>query len=170
MHRSQSAKAWQQPIEEAAQGMRKSSSEPLNIHSMIADRRWLYETSIQSHCVIKNSRVASSEMHVLMTAKNGQLRIYFEQLQAGICRKFRLVHLRIDELVLVHSTRDTNSFYLAVPWKGRLDISIYCTPAALSVNSWLLTLQHMGARVRIFKEQSGDVLSTVCEHGECTEC
>ncbi len=163
MRRSRSAKDWQQPIEEAAQGMRKSSSVPLNMHSMIADRRWLYETSIQSHCVIKNSRVASSEMHVLMTAKNGQLRIYFEQLQAGICRKFRLVHLRIDELVLVHSTRDTNSFYLAVPWKGRLDIAIYCTPVEQSVDSWFLALQRMGART---KEKYFAVLQTVCELGQ----
>ena len=157
---------------QAAKGMEKSSSVPLNMHSMIDARRWqkLGVHDMQSHCVIKNSRCASSEMHVLMAAKNGQLRIYFEQLQAGKCKKFPLVDMRIDELVLMHSMRDENSFYIATPWKGRLDISIYCTPAALSVNSWLLTLQHMGARVRIFKEQSGDVLSTVCEHGECTEC
>ena len=153
-------------------GMQKSSSVPLNMHSMIDARSWqkLDVYDMQSHCVIKNSRCASSEMHVLMAAQNGQLRIYFEQLQAGKCKKFLLVHMRIDEMVLMHSMRDANSFYIATPWKGRLDISIYCTPAAQSVNSWLLALQHMGARVNIFEKQSGAVLSTVPEHGECTEC
>jgi hypothetical protein len=92
-------------------------------------------------------------MHVLMTAKNGQLRIYFEQLQAGIWRKFRLVELRIDELVLIYRTSDQNSFYIATPWKGSLDVSIYCTPAAESTNSWMLILQHMGARIHVFKEK-----------------
>jgi hypothetical protein len=163
MRRSQSAKAWQQPKKQAAQGIQKSFSIPLNMHSTIADRRWLYDTSMQSHCVIKNSRVGTSEMHVLMTAKNGQLHIYFEQLQAGICRKFRLVDLRIDELVLMHSMRDANSFYIATPWKGRLDVAIYCTPVEQSVNSWCLALQRMGA---CKKENYFAMLQTVCELGQ----
>ena len=135
----------------------KSSSVPVNMDSEIHGRRWqslgTFATNMQGHCVIKNSRSAGSELEVLMTAKNGELCIYFEQLRARIWRKFRLVDLRIDDLVLMYSMRDQNSFYIATPWKGRLDVSIYCTPAALSVNSWLLTLQHMGARMDVFKEK-----------------
>jgi hypothetical protein len=137
--------------------MEKSSSVPVNMDSEIHGRRWqslgTHATNMQGHCVIKNSRSAGSELEVLMTAKNGELCIYFEQLRARIWRKFRLVDLRIDDLVLMYSMRDQNSFYIATPWKGRLDVSIYCTPAALSVNSWLLTLQHMGARMDVFKEK-----------------
>jgi hypothetical protein len=80
------------------------------------------------------------------------------------------VDLRIENLVLMYSKRDQNSFYIATPWKGSLDVSIYCTPAAKSANSWLLTLQHMGARMDVFKEKCCAVLPTVCERGECAEC
>jgi hypothetical protein len=73
MRRSHSGEPLQQPKKQGAKGMEKSSSVPLNMHSMIDDRRWqdlnVHDTSMQSHCVIKNSRCASSEMHVLMAAK-----------------------------------------------------------------------------------------------------
>ena len=52
---------------------------------------------------------------------------------------------------------------LAVPWKGRLDIAIYCTPVEQSVDSWFLALQRMGART---KEKYFAVLQTVCELGQ----
>ena len=171
---NQSAAAFHEGKKTQEKRMERSSSVPVNMHSEIDVRRWeslgTHATNMQGHCVIKNSRSAPSEMHVLMTAKNGQLRIYFEQLQAGIWRKFRLVDLRIDNLVLMYSMRDQNSFYIATPWKGSLDVSIYCTPAAKSANSWLLTLQHMGARMDVFKEKCCAVLPTVCERGECAEC
>ena len=161
--KKQAAKCWQ-----------RSSSVPFNMHSEIDVRRWeslgTHATNMQGHCVIKNSRSAPSELHVLMTAKNIELCIYFEQLQAGIWRKFRLVDLDIKGLVLMYSMRDPNSFYIATPWKGSLEVSIYCTPDAQSTNSWLLTLQHMGARMDVFKEKCCAVLPTVCERGECAEC
>jgi hypothetical protein len=124
--------------------MERSSSVPVNMHSNIDVRRWeslsTHATNMQGHCVIKNSRSAPSELHVLMTAKDGKLCIYFEQLQEGIWRKFRLLDLFIEKLVLMYSMRDADSFYIATPWQGSLDVSIYCTPAAQSTNSWLLTL------------------------------
>jgi hypothetical protein len=145
----------------------RSSSVPFNMHSEIDVRRWeslgTHSINMAGHCVIKNSRSAGSELEVLMTAKNGELCIYFEQLRAGICRKFQLVDLRIDKLVLMYSMRDPNSFYIATPWKGRLDVSIYCTPTAQSTNSWLLTLQHMGARMEVFKERCCAELPAVYE-------
>jgi len=65
----------------------------------------------------------------------------------------------------MYSMRDPNSFYIATPWKGSLEVSIYCTPDAQSTNSWLLTLQHMGARMEVFKGRCCAELSAVCERG-----
>ena len=168
MLRSQSGEGVDHEQKKRPGFMQKSSSVPFNMHSEIDVRRWeslgTHSTNMQGHCVIKNSRSAGSELEVLMTAKNGELCIYFEQLQAGIWRKFRLVDLDIKGLVLMYSMRDPNSFYIATPWKGSLEVSIYCTPDAQSTNSWLLTLQHMGARMDVFKEKCCAELSTVCEH------
>ena len=168
MPRSHSGEGFDAEQKKKGQGlMERSSSVPVNMHSNIDVRRWeslgTHATNMQGHCVIKNSRSAPSELHVLMTAKDGKLCIYFEQLQEGIWRKFRLVDLFIEKLVLMYSMRDANSFYIATPWQGSLDVSIYCTPAAQSTNSWLLTLQHMGARMEVFKGRCCAELSAVCE-------
>ena len=175
MPRSQSGEGFDAEQKKKGRGlMEKSSSVPFNMHSEIHVRRWeslgTHAINMEGHCVIKNSRFTPSKLQVVMTAKNGELCIYFEQLQAGIWRKFRLVDLDIKGLVLMYSMRDPNSFYIATPWKGSLEVSIYCTPDAQSTNSWLLTLQHMGARMDVFKEKCCAELSTVCERGECTEC
>lgn len=147
--------------------MQKSSSVPFNMYSEIDVRRWeslgTHAINMEGHCVIKNSRSAASKLQVLMTAKNGKLCIYFEQLQEGIWRKFLLVDLFIEKLVLMYSMRDPKSFYIATPWKGSFSVSIYCTPTAQSTNSWLLTLQHMGARMDIYKEKCCAKLDVVNE-------
>ena len=175
MLRSQSGEGFDEEQKKKGRGlMEKSSSVPFNMHSEIDVRRWeslgTHAINMEGHCVIKNSRFTPSKLQVVMTAKNGQLCIYFEQLQAGIWRKFRLVDLDIKGLVLMYSMRDPNSFYIATPWKGSLEVSIYCTPDAQSTNSWLLTLQHMGARMEVFKERSCAELAVVFERGECQEC
>lgn len=145
----------------------KSFSIPLNMHSEIDARRWqslsVHETTMEGHVLIKNSRSEKKELLVLSSAKNGMLYMFFEQMQAGIWRKFQLVNLHIENLVLMYSIRDPNSFYIATPWQNRLDISIYCTPSGQSVNSWLLALQQMGARVDIIQDKICAVLQPVPE-------
>ena len=148
----------------------RCSSVPFNMHSKIDDRRWrslnTHSTNMQGHCIIKNSASAATNLQVLMIAKNGELRMYFEQLLEGIWNKFRLVNLHIKNLVVMYSMRHQNSFYIATPWKGSLDVSIHCTPDVKSVNSWLLALQYMGSRVDVSDEKCETVLPTVCESSE----
>jgi hypothetical protein len=168
MLRSKSGEGFDHEQKKKGRGvMGKSSSVPFNMHSEIDVRRWeslgTHAMNMEGHCVIKNSRCTPKKLQVLMTAKDGELCIYFEQLQAGIWRKFRLVNLRIKNLVVMYSMRDQNSFYIATPWKGSLDVSIYCTHAAQSTNSWLLTLQQMGAHMDIFKEKCCAKLAVVNE-------
>ena len=166
MQRSQSGGVDQEHKKKALGRMEKSSSLPFNMHSEIDVRRWESlgtAMNMEGHCVIKNSRSAPAKLQVLMTAKHGKLCMYFEQLQEEIWRKFRLVDLLIEKLVLMYSMRDAKSFYIVTPWKGSLDISIYCTPAPKSVNSWLLALQHMGARMDIYKEKCCAELAVVKE-------
>lgn len=173
MRRSQSGEGFDHGQKKKTRAcIEKCSSVPLNMHSQIDDRRWqlldTHVTNMQGHCFIKNSRSAASKLQVLMTAKNGELCMYFEQLLEGIWSKFQLVNLRIKNLVVLYSMRDQNSFSIATPWKGSLDVSIYCTPDGTSVNSWLLELQSMGARVDIYNDKCNAVLQTVCESGECS--
>jgi hypothetical protein len=171
MRRSQSEEGLDHEQKKKARAfMAKSSSVPFNIHSKIDVRRWqsllFYVTNMQGYCVIKNSASATVNLQVLMTAKHGELCMYFEQLLQGICSKFRLVNLRIKNLVVMYNMRNQNSFYIGTPWKGNLDVSIHCTPDGKSVNSWLLTLQYMGARVDVCHEKCKGVLPTVCESSE----
>ena len=168
MPRSQSGEGFDAEQKKKGRGlMEKSSSVPFNMHSEIDVRRWeslgTHAINMEGHCVIKNSRFTPSKLQVVMTAKNGELCIYFEQLQAGIWRKFLLVDLDIKGLVLMYSMRDPNSFYIATPWQNSLDISIYCTPSCQSVKAWLLALQQMGARVESFQDKICVVLEPVPE-------
>jgi hypothetical protein len=171
MLRSQSGEGFDAEQKKKGRGlMEKSSSVPFNMHSEIDVRRWeslgTHAINMEGQCVIKNSASATVKLQVLMTAKHGELCMYFEQLLQGISSKFRLVNLHIKNLVVMYSMRDPNSFYIATPWKGSFEVSIYCTPDARSINSWLLTLQHMGAGMDVFKEKCEGLLPTVCESSE----
>jgi hypothetical protein len=133
--------------------MKRHGSLPDNMHSLIDARRWdsrePHNTTMEGYCVIKSSPNEYKEMQVLMKLENDKLSMELEQQNKGRWHSFQLCTLTAHELEISYSLSDTRGFFVATPWKGRLEGSIYCRPADNNINGWLLLLQKAGARVRV---------------------
>ena len=133
--------------------MKRRGSMPDNIHSLIDARRWDSRepdnTTMEGYCVIKSSPNEYKEMHVLMKLENDKLSIELEQQNKGRWHSFQLCTLTAHELQISYSLSDTRGFFVAAPWKGRLEGSIYCRPVDNKRNAWLLLLQKTGACMRV---------------------
>jgi hypothetical protein len=137
----------------------RHDSIPRNMYSQIEKRRWEFlepPTAImQGHCVIKSSPNEHKEMQVLMTVENGELTMKLEQQNGGRWHSFQLCVLSVQHLVISYSKSNKSNkrgFFIAAPWKGILEGSIYCHPVDNRIH-WLLLLQKTGACIRLIDDQ-----------------
>ncbi len=148
--------AWPETRLPTAPNLKRITSIPSNMCSQIDRRRWeLLEPQnivMQGHCVIKSSPRERKEMQVLMTVENGELTIKLEQQNMGTWHDFQLCVLSVRHLVISYSKRNTRGFFIAAPWKGMLQGSIYCLPVDNRIHVWLLQLQQTGAHIRLIDD------------------
>ena len=139
-----------------ARTMVRHGSLPNNMYSQIQKRRWelleAHNPKMHGHCILKSSPKARKEMHVQMTVANGDLSIKFEQQNKGRWQSFQLCRLTVKDLVICYSHGNTRGFCIAAPWKGILEVCIYCSPCDNRTNTWLLFLQKTGARMQLIRD------------------
>ena len=139
-----------------ARTMVRHASMPNNMYSQIQKRRWelleAHNPQMHGHCILKSSPKARKEMHVQMTVANGDLSIKFEQQNKGRWQSFQLCRLTVKDLVICYSHGNTRGFCIAAPWKGILEVCIYCSPCDNRTNTWLLFLQKTGARMQLIRD------------------